>query len=1242
MLRQILCTIYFVVLITTQVFAQQKWVSFSGKGKEKSAVNLLSSNNSGVSFTVQVNGMEKTEKRVEYTTYNSLSIPDAVKISEEGLPQLPFITKVIAIPDCDDVSISVTPSNKIKLKGYNVLPAPRFEKKESADGSYIYEEVYDEDFSVYTKDVSFPGKFGEIIETGYVRGQKIARVAVYPVQFNSAKKELEVYTDFNISLSFVNPTSEVNKELGIFRNMMNHTALNYSLNGISASTKDVNKALGKNLSKVTSGSVTRVTDLSQLVGASALPVDYLIITHSTLFNSSSLTTLAEHRRDYNGFDVAIVKVDDDVYNFKPRAEQYISIRDFIKDVYQNGTANHTGDGSLGYICLVGDANFNNTTVMLPSSNAYNEFFGFDKASDYYYACTDGDTDNLLDLMYGRLSVGNVTELSNIVNKIKYYENSSSGSWKNNVSFMSFSPEYFKYTSDPAFTSMAGVVPSSNYISYSWRGYAADTAQAWGRYSFNHHSVNDVSTAGSLVDEMWYSRYTAWSWCEWEGIMCVFKYDGEYTNPNNYCGSTQINAWLYNKLNSGQHTFVYEGHGGAGCLGAGEGEGRRIFKVNEIASNLNNFGKYPFIIAAACETGKLDATTPDDMGSVDCIGEAVVNLPNAGAIGYLGSSRDSYSDSFGIVDKYILEAQHKSLSLVMGEAVMESKINLDNSGRQLLFRRQYNLYGDPALNLWPSGYTVSDNITLSGTVDITSDLTVAAGKTLTVSSGAVVRFSPGKKIMVNGTLNASSATFTSQATSETWEGIKFQSGSSGNINGCTINNVNSTTGAVYITGSAPTFTNSTINNLTSTTDGVQIVNSSNVFFNNNNIQGGDDGIYVYHSTAYFIENDISAADKVFDADYYSQVHFHEVINYGSYGNNNIHGANYGIKANYSTSFCAGMREEEGGGEHNVFSNNLFNVYITNNSGIEARRNYWTPNPPTKTYTGSGCYFYYDGYLSKANGGTEYLNYLLSVKKFRHKKETTKTFEQLAIILNGFESAEGIGIVYSELAQLYYDSSDKTVLNFLEAKKSNKNNTNRAELLEVLAGLYATDNKEEKLNEVINELITDYNNTDHEKNGLMTKFFWNYKKGDYKEATKALSLISEKYKNDKEVKIALALIGAENKITFKKEAENSISDLIPEEFQLIGNYPNPFNPTTIINYSVPLNSNVKISIYDIMGREIKTFEMSSQSSGYHNVEWNGTNESGLKVSSGTYIYRMEAVSLEGKTESFVQSKKMILLK
>lgn len=94
-------------------------------------------------------------------------------------------------------------------------------------------------------------------------------------------------------------------------------------------------------------------------------------------------------------------------------------------------------------------------------------------------------------------------------------------------------------------------------------------------------------------------------------------------------------------------------------------------------------------------------------------------------------------------------------------------------------------------------------------------------------------------------------------------------------------------------------------------------------------------------------------------------------------------------------------------------------------------------------------------------------------------------------------------------------------------------------------------------------------------------------------------------------------------------------VVSSFQLQDNYPNPFNSTTIINYNVPANSHVSLSIYNLSGQKIKTLINNTQTSGYQSVTWNGEDNWGNEVSSGTYIYRLQ-------TDNSVQMKKMLYLK
>jgi len=101
------------------------------------------------------------------------------------------------------------------------------------------------------------------------------------------------------------------------------------------------------------------------------------------------------------------------------------------------------------------------------------------------------------------------------------------------------------------------------------------------------------------------------------------------------------------------------------------------------------------------------------------------------------------------------------------------------------------------------------------------------------------------------------------------------------------------------------------------------------------------------------------------------------------------------------------------------------------------------------------------------------------------------------------------------------------------------------------------------------------------------------------------------------------------------------LIPTDYALGRNYPNPFNPTTAIFYALPAPSTVTLKVYNALGQEIVTLVDQTQSAGYHEAVWNARNTGGANVSSGIYFYRIEAKALMD-SERFVQMKKMVLLK
>ena len=103
----------------------------------------------------------------------------------------------------------------------------------------------------------------------------------------------------------------------------------------------------------------------------------------------------------------------------------------------------------------------------------------------------------------------------------------------------------------------------------------------------------------------------------------------------------------------------------------------------------------------------------------------------------------------------------------------------------------------------------------------------------------------------------------------------------------------------------------------------------------------------------------------------------------------------------------------------------------------------------------------------------------------------------------------------------------------------------------------------------------------------------------------------------------------------EINVSDEELLITNYEL-RNFPNPFNPSTTIEFSIKNDSKVDLSIYNIKGQKIKTIAHNEVTKGSHSIIWNGDDESGKLVSSGLYFYKL---NVNGKTEAV---KKCLLLK
>ncbi|MEA1972477.1 MAG: T9SS type A sorting domain-containing protein, partial [Candidatus Cloacimonadota bacterium] len=107
-----------------------------------------------------------------------------------------------------------------------------------------------------------------------------------------------------------------------------------------------------------------------------------------------------------------------------------------------------------------------------------------------------------------------------------------------------------------------------------------------------------------------------------------------------------------------------------------------------------------------------------------------------------------------------------------------------------------------------------------------------------------------------------------------------------------------------------------------------------------------------------------------------------------------------------------------------------------------------------------------------------------------------------------------------------------------------------------------------------------------------------------------------------------------IYYVKVKKNNDNSIIESNFITSTNYPNPFNPSTIISFNIHENSNVKLEIYNLIGQKVKTIEEGYLVKGNHSYTWNGKNSKDEVVSSGVYFYKISA------NNNSVQSKILLI--
>nr|NQU91883.1 hypothetical protein [Bacteroidota bacterium] len=395
----------FAIFLFLASLSAQDWIEFNASETTTPHYDILQSNDTIVKFNVTIPGMFETA----IDTFNRVNIKEHTKMDSVGFPEMPIVSFLVAIPACDSVNLEIELLDSLQFSGYNIYPAPELVADTTTEGAIAMIEKFTYDSTAYSTDAIFPGYVGELMDKGAIRDQHIVRVVLYPLQFNPAKDIIKAYSDFQVTLTFNNPSGSVNNDVGIFNEVVGNTLINYESNGVNASV-----SCGSGLED--SGSIKWVTSFPN--GFIEDTCDYVIITHQDFYTDTvarnKIESLAQHRADFNGFDIVLIKMidieeEDTLTGFYNKDK----MRNLLSNTFYYGNANHTYDGKLAYVNLFGDAFFgtNPEDECVPThSEGYDVYFTrLTQVGDKY--------DDYPDIMLGRCSVDDTTQVKNVVEKI---------------------------------------------------------------------------------------------------------------------------------------------------------------------------------------------------------------------------------------------------------------------------------------------------------------------------------------------------------------------------------------------------------------------------------------------------------------------------------------------------------------------------------------------------------------------------------------------------------------------------------------------------------------------------------------------------------------------------------------------------------------------------------------------------------------------------------------------------------
>ncbi len=574
-------------------------------------MSLISSSSDEIVVSLKVPNVLLDTVTVGHTTYHTVRIPGWESTSEPGSPKLPLWRQLVAVPSCNGIVVTAEPDDSLIGNDYRVYPAERMIPGIGPDGVPYQEKKFEIDQSAYLSDDFYPKRAVQITDVFYIRDQKVVQLEVSPVRYNPSRRQLLVYSSLKIRLLPESPSGPVCTPTGPYDRVVERLVLGYD---IAWNSPVPDLLSGPPLA----GSVAWCHSVQECANHQT---DYLMLVAGRFFqegdSSSAAFRLAEHRASFDGFNVAIVSVEDLGLNIQAGPDTVIKV--FIDSLYRTRTAEHMSDGHLGYTLLVGAFVGSDGDTLIPvhwESSHYPMWYG-DYPSDNWFVAF-GDTgvggNPLPQLEIGRLAVIDDTDLSIVVDKLIRSEPLlDAPGWRTKLFLTSgwYMDDYERSVLEQTFSDLTEIAQAANYDTLLFRG---------DKQSQNYHFITENCRV----------------------------------------------------INSGVR-FVHYGIHGARC----QMSAPPAFSTDSLACFVNS-DSLPIFFTGACKTASFDTLCISSTDTVACIGAALVNHPIGGAVAFLGpaDAGDLHVDFPACVD--IFASWVKYHSPFVGDGWFEAKLRLGGS------------------------------------------------------------------------------------------------------------------------------------------------------------------------------------------------------------------------------------------------------------------------------------------------------------------------------------------------------------------------------------------------------------------------------------------------------------------------------------------------------------------------------------------------------------------------------------